>query len=207
MAFSNYTELQAEIVSLTNRTGDTEFALLVPGFITQVEAALNNGTESTGALRTREMETSASISVTSGVGALPADYLQFIKIVGANDDVLEPTTTSWAEREYGTVSGTPNSFAIEGLNIKTYPLSTETISMQYYKGVPPLASNATNWLLTKYPNVYLYGALMFAELAQENDQRAATYSQVFQQTVGGLSRSDRLSKYVRAKQRLRGPTP
>jgi len=44
MAFSTYAELQAEIIALTNRTGDTEFALLVPGFITQVEMALNEGT-------------------------------------------------------------------------------------------------------------------------------------------------------------------
>lgn len=207
MAFSNYTELQAEIVALANRTDDTEFAALVPGFITQVEVALNNGTEAASALRIREMETSDTISVTDGVGALPSDYLEFIKVVGANGDVLEPAASTWAVRAHRDAGGTPADFVIEGLNIKTFPVSTETITMQYYTVIPPLASNSTNWLLTKYPNIYLYGALMFAELAQENDQRAATYSQVFQQSVGGLNISDRRSKYIRAKQRLRGPTP
>jgi hypothetical protein len=207
MAFSNYTELQAEIVALANRTGDTEFAALVPGFITQVEMALNNGTETTSALRTREMETSASISMTDGVGSLPNNYLEFIRVVGANGDVLEPAASTWAFRAHRDIAGTPQDFVIEGLNIKTFPISTETITMQFYTVIPPLASNSTNWLLTKYPNIYLYGSLMFAELAQENDQRAATYSQVFQQSVGGLSNSDRRSKFIRAKQRLRGPTP
>jgi len=153
------------------------------------------------------METSGSIAVTSGVGALPANYLEFIKIVGANGVPLEPAASTWAVREWGTTAGTPVDFVIEGMNVKTFPASTETISMQYYTSIPPLASTDPNWLLTKYPNIYLYGALMFAALAQENDQRAATYSQVFQQSVGGLSSSDRLSKYARAKQRLRGPTP
>jgi hypothetical protein len=207
MAFTTYTELQTEIIRAATRTGDAEFALLVPGFITQVEMTLNNGTETMAPLRTREMEVSGTVAVTSGTGPLPADYLEFIKVTNAAGDVLDPETTTGAERRYNTTAGVPKRFAIEGVSLRTFPASTETINLRYYGSLDTLAANETNWLLTRYPNIYLYGALVFAELAQENDQRASNYAQLFEQFVGGLTKSNNRSKYIRAQQRNRAYAP
>jgi hypothetical protein len=62
-----------------------------------------------------------------------------------------------------------------------------TIDMVYYGKIPALSTaNTTNWLLTKAPDVYLYGALTHAAPFLMDDQRMAVFSQIYLARVQSL---------------------
>jgi hypothetical protein len=62
-----------------------------------------------------------------------------------------------------------------------------TIDMVYYGKIPALSdANTTNWLLTKAPDVYLYGALTHAAPFLMDDQRMAVFSQIYLARVQSL---------------------
>jgi hypothetical protein len=55
---------------------------------------------------------------------------------------------------------------ISGLTISIAPVdNTTSHKLNYYQKIPVLSgSNPTNWLLTAYPDLYLFGTLAEAEL-------------------------------------------
>jgi hypothetical protein len=60
--------------------------------------------------------------------------------------------------------------------------------MVYYQQVPPLSNvTTTNWLLSKSPDVYLYGALVHAAPFLMDDQRINTFASFYSQRVEALN--------------------
>lgn len=209
MAFSTYAELQAEVTRWAMRVGDTQFASALPGFIALAEAMVENGTDGHPKLRTREMEAQASIVLTGGVGPLPPDYLQFRGVRNPQGDDLTSVAPGWANDAYQfSTGGRSREFAIVGNTIQVWPAGDGPLTMDYYARIPSLSdTNPSNWLLAKYPNVYLFGALIFASSFMTEDQRAPMFAQMYQAAIGGLIQSDTLSKFARASIRTRGATP
>lgn len=211
MALDSFANLKAAIATHAWRTGDAEFEASVPDFIVLLESLLNHGTDSQDPLRVRDMVTTAPVALTNGSGSLPADYLQWktVKTAGATSRPLSPMPETYGTSEFPNASGGyADHFYITGITITTVPASDADLSLTYYRKIPALSdSSTTNWLLSKAPNVYLYGSLMFAAVWMMDDQRAGTFSSSFQQAIGGLKRSDRKSVYARPVSRTRGPTP
>jgi hypothetical protein len=59
--------------------------------------------------------------------------------------------------------------------------------MIYYAKITSLSDgNTTNWLLTKAPDVYLYGALTHAAPFLMDDQRIAVFAQIYLARVQAL---------------------
>jgi len=64
---------------------------------------------------------------------------------------------------------------------------TEAKLKRRYKDFSPLsASNANNWILTSYPDVYLYGALLEASPYLVEDERVNVWAQLYAAAVGTL---------------------
>lgn len=208
MAFTTYAGLQQEIINWSTKDGDDDFEAAVPGFIQLAESMFNNGSQSLPALRTREMEETTTISITNGVGPLPADFLEARFVKAASGKELEMTVPSSAEGYYEGRAGQPAQFAIKGGQIIVYPSNTETITLDYYQQIPALSdSNTSNWLLAKSPMAYLFGSLVFAATWSEDDQSIQRYGNMYQQAITGLAGSDFMSKYSRAASRARGYRP
>ena len=61
---------------------------------------------------------------------------------------------------------------------------TEAKLKRRYKDFNPLSSsNANNWILTGYPDVYLYGALMEASPYLSEDGRVQVWAQLYAAAV------------------------
>jgi len=192
MALDTYANLQAAVATWAWRTGDTDFTAAVPDMITMVEEVLNYGGEGIEPLRVRDMEMDDTITVTSGVGDLPPDYLQYRTL------------------QYGTPArDLPSSeWSIVGDTIKTTRTDVSPLALGYYAKIPALSdANTTNWLLVRSPKVYLFGALIHAEAFMREDPRMATWGQLFTSALSGLRTSDGMSKFARATSRPKGPTP
>lgn len=204
---TDYTTLQAAIVENLARA---DLADLAPDFVQQAENWLNFGSEDSPPLRCREMEEVTSLTPTDGVCTLPDDYLQYGRVVETTNPrrPLTYITPDAAEALYPSrAAGLASHFTIIGSSLYTFPLASNDIELTYYKTIPPLASNTTNWLLTKAPSVYLRASLFYAAEFIKNDAEAAKQAQLARTLVAGLNKSDMLGKYARAGVTMRGVTP
>lgn len=161
MALTNYTELLAELANWLNRTDLTG---QYPEMIALAEAEFNRR------LRTIEMEATATAAVTAGVVALPTGFLGLRSIAWA-DTYLDFITPGEALEDDST--GTPRYYTIADGQFYFRPATDGTVTIAYYAAIPALTvSNTTNWLMTKHPDLYLFGVLAQAEFYGWNDSRA-----------------------------------
>ena len=71
--------------------------------------------------------------------------------------------------------------------------------MQYYARVPALTDVETfNWILTEYPDIYLYGSLVHAAPYLADDQRITVWAALYQSAVDALNQDN-------TKSRVSGP--
>ena len=203
MAIADYAQLQDSLKAwLWDRE---DLAGRVPDFVSMCEADLNDE------LRVAQMEGSAVVTLTNGSGPLPADYLQWRRVMTQDSPVrvLEYADPAWAEDHF---QGSPASlswfFTIVWTTIQTYPTSIPNLTLSYYKKIPALSSsNVTNWLLARKPQVYLYGSLVHAAPFLDDDDRLQTYGALRKVAIESLTGSDRLARYGKSVQRPPGATP
>ena len=63
--------------------------------------------------------------------------------------------------------------------------------MVVYEDIPALGqANPSNWLLARFPNVYLFGALVFGALFIGEDPRLAGWSTAHDSALEAVRRAD-----------------
>jgi hypothetical protein len=167
MAITTYSELQAAV---GNWLDHGLFAARIPEFIALFEAAANRR------LRVREQEAATALTPSSGAAALPADYLAWRRVTwtGSPRVELQYVHPSYLQAAYpSTPSARPRVFSIEGSVLKIRPVDATALEFDYFQKIPALSAGAaTNWLLAAHPDLYLFGALVEAEMFGVNDERA-----------------------------------
>lgn len=167
MAITTYGELQTAI---GNWLDHSLFTARIPEFIALFEAAANRR------LRVREQETATSLTPSAGAAALPADYLAWRRVTwtGSSRVELQYVHPSYLQAAYpGSPADMPRIFTIEGSTLKLRPVDDTTLELDYFAKVPTLSDSvSTNWLLSAHPDLYLFGALVEAEMFGANDERA-----------------------------------
>lgn len=196
MALTSYTELRSSIRDWAERS-DLSDALILD-FVKMCESVFNNG-ESDGMggylvrpLRTRDMETTATVTMTSGAGSLPTDFLEAIKVKDPGDLTrdIKYATPDWLDENFPT--GQDGSFPAYYTIIGSTLYCPIDVSLTYYAAVPTITGNdgAYNWLLTKAPTAYLYGGLMQYGIYSKNPAAAAGYRSLMINALGGLNYAD-----------------
>lgn len=204
MALDDRSGLIDTVVSYAFRAGDADFVAMVPTFIQLTESRINR------TLRIAAMEQSASIILTDGAGPLPDDYLSARRIYAGSPSVeLQLVAPDWAGTEYPTnYGGVARHVTIVGNTIQTYPSSTGPVSLAYYAKIPPLTdAEPVNWLLTKAPELYLYGCLIEAAPYMMDDTRLQGWMTLFLGAMKDLRSEDGLGRYALGSARISGPTP
>lgn len=202
MAITTYAELQTAVMDYLDRPDLSSF---VTTFITLAEGSIN------ARLRVRQMETVATLTPTAGAVTLPADYLQYRRVVdlGSPRNELDYVAPSVADGlyPYGT-AGRAMDFTVIGNSLKTYPLTAYDVELTYYAAVPALsASNTTNWLLTKRPEIYLRLSIAHAANFIQDQQNAALNLQLADALMTALEQENELANYARAAIRMKTVTP
>jgi hypothetical protein len=183
---------------------DAEFIASVPDFITLCESRTNRR------LRVREMVDSETMVPASNVCTLPTDYIDALRVAASTDpiSVLTPISLDRAQDQFNFTSGYPNHYVITGSTLTAYPLSDSNIVLTYFAAVPALSNiNPTNWLLTKAPEIYLYGSLIESAPFMEDDNRLATWISLYKGAVDELQQADTRAVWGKTVGRIRGPTP
>lgn len=201
MSITNYSELQTAIASWMAR-GD--LTTNIPDFITIFEAVANRR------LKTRLQELAATLTPTNGVATIPADYLIWRRCTwtGSSPRELEYVHPSYLRSLYPTLpQGYPRHFTIEGSNLTMGPSDNTDLTFDYFQKIPALSvSNTTNWLLTAWPDVYLYGALAEAQGFVKDYQALSAWAA---RREGLFDEIEKLDKATRGPSAVRvmGATP
>ena len=169
MPLTTFAELQTSIEDWLSR--DDLTTAQVKDFITLFEACANRR------LRVRQMETSTTLTPSSGSASLPSDYLMWRRVTwtGSTRVELEYVHPSVIQAYYpDTPAATPRMFTIEGSTLKVRPTDGTGLEFDYFQKVAVLSdANTTNWLLTAYPDLYLNGSLVEARMFEVDEERAA----------------------------------
>lgn len=175
--------------AVTNWTHRDDLTSVIDTLIDLFEARANRN------IRTPEMENRAYATPTDEYLAFPDDYLE-LRNIQINDSVpyqLEYTTPKHID-SLGLSSGSPVYFTIVGNEFQIAPsASGKEVEISYYQTIPALSdSNTTNWLITKYPDYYLFGVLQQVHIyTMEPDG----YEQRLQMMEADINRRGKAKKY------------
>jgi len=209
MAISNYGELKQK---LSRYLFNQRFLADYDDYTKMFEADANSR------LRVLPMETSVLLTTVSGDVALPTDYLLWRTVRPTVPTVTTPTTVPpYDELDYVHPAYLPpvgrgydRLFTIEGSTFKVRPVDDRVgaYEFHYYQKIPTLVGSDlnSNWLLSEYPNAYLFGLMVEAaghgrnaEMAQlykaRRDEVFAEIIQRYALTTGATSPSVRTAEY------------
>lgn len=189
MAITDYSSLKTAVASWLHRSDLTD---IIPDFITFAEKRLSAD------LNARPMEARATPVCTVGNAnlALPSGLLEIRRalVVGDPSQVLNYMTPDQIATDYPTsLSGKPSVFAVIGENMQLAPIpdSDYSIELTYRQSIPALSiGSPTNWLLTAFPNAYLYGTLCEAQPYMIDDARLAVFKTLYREAVDSINAID-----------------
>lgn len=179
MSISSYTELQAALRNWSHRGTFHDDRL--PEFIALAEKRIAQRLFPRG----KETETELTATVSSRLVALPSDFqtLQALwsKYTTPREPLL-PRLPEWFSPS--TTNGVPSYYCIDGDNIAfdCPAISDFTLDLRYVANLN-LASTTTNDVLTRFPLLYLTGAVVELKLYEEDYEGSATYEVRFQQLL------------------------
>lgn len=191
MAITNYTDLQAAISDYL-----VGFTVNVSTLISLAEAKFNQ------TLRVNDMIQRVSMDVSGAYWPLPSDYLASKDVrITQNGRMVHADSISTKGADDITanyIGGSPSSISIIGNEIQISPAPTGvvTVELDYYQSIPALSnSNATNWMLTRNPNAYLYGALLHSAPYLREDDRLQAWGTLYQDIISDILLADQRASY------------
>lgn len=203
MALANYTDLQAEVAAWLHRT---DLTATIPTLITLAELRIN------GDLDARMQDTTTTLSATAGVESvtLPSDTINIRNLMVSTSPVRVMTFVTpdqfRAAYPFGQ-AGVPNYFSVVGGNILLAPTpdSDYTLSITYKAKIPALSdASPTNWLLTAYPQVYLFATLLKAASYMQADDRMELWEAKYREAIDSVNAQD---WYSGSTMRVKTDTP
>jgi hypothetical protein len=159
-------------------------------------------------LRVRDMESTVTLTIgVDGTFTLPTDYIEARRIQSNTSPVQTLQTISLDLAALYPTSSYPYYCAIKGNTLRVYPPNIANVTLDYYAKVPTLLLNESNWLLTKYPAVYLWGSLLQSATFLEDDARIVTWGNLYEAAITELIKVDQRAVYGKTVARIRGYTP
>ena len=190
MSLATYAGLRVAIANVLQRS---DLVAVIPDLITLAEAQINQR------LDARQQDTTASIATVASTesASLPTGVINVraMQITSTTPYVTLDYVTPEQLRlmdAYGA-TGQPNKYTVVGLTMYMRPIpdAIYTITCTYKGTIPALSDAVTsNYVLTAYPDVYLYGALSNAGPYINDDVRVAKWQQAFVLALQGANSSD-----------------
>ena len=177
----DYPSLLTAAASWLNRQDLTD---QLPAFVTLSEAQFNRE------LRVRDMQVRADATSSNENVQLPDDWLEHYSLVLAPGTIPQLPLRYMSEKESNEIKAkTPSSWSVpptvgyviigNAIELVPAPADDVDLKMVYYQRIPSLsATNPTNWLLTKSPDLYLYSTVLQAQPYLKDDARLQLWAQM-----------------------------
>lgn len=186
MAISDNASL---IAAVQNWTARADLTSVIPDFIMLAEARINRD------LKVRQMLSTVGLTASGGSFTLPSDLISIVRVsylYSGKDVELEslPSTANLNARE-----GIAFGYVVEGSVAKLVGGSgNEDITLSYYAKIPAI-STSPNWLITNYPDIYLYATLLESAPYIGNDPKIAVWQAGYESAIESLNRTDSESRF------------
>lgn len=170
MAISTYSELKTAVATWAKRTDLTN---LIPDFITLAEARINRTLDPTGT----ETEATLATVAASRFVALPTGMMNPVACWIEDTERRELFKRLPDALNVEDDSGYPDYWAIDGSNI-AFERPCQDVWPLYLRYQAPFAlsdASPTNYVLTRYPDLYLWAAMVEVAAYTEDPQSAAMY--------------------------------
>lgn len=199
-AFDTYEDLKGAVADWLMRQ---DLESRIPQFISLTESHLSR------VLRVREMIQRRNTVAEDRYITLPSEWRKAKNVQRLSDGrplgimAYEEIDTYRADIAAGIQSNPgkgPEFFALVGNTMELAPSPTKDapaeIEMIYYANVPRLSEEEqSSWLLTRYPDVYLYGALSHSAPFLREDERLGTWQALYREAVMTANESDADARY------------
>ena len=191
MSITTYAELQTALSSWLHRT---DVSTVAADLIKFGENTLNRK------LRLFQMEnvdTTITTSTSDRFATLPTGFIEAIDLTLYDDSYPQVLTQLPLSRINGRatdISTKPHYFAISN-NIIFDVISDEAYdcALRYYKKFD-IATDLTNWLLTNYPEAYLYATLAYSTTYLRDPGRIQEHRAFLDEIIRDLNRLDARSR-------------
>ena len=193
---TTYTELRAGIADWLNRS---DLSDSIQAFIQLTESKFKR------VLRTKHQTVVQYVTVadagTVTIGATIENYEMFITEPVAKAGEIEPVSVGSIYRERArrsNVAGRPLFGAIIDTQLRLAPIPDDVYTIEIVGEtifVPLGPSQATNYILDDYPDVYLYGALMEAAPYLKHDERIPVWQTKFESALFELEQAQIRNEY------------
>ena len=190
-AFADYLDLRTAVIELVKRPDITD----VFDRLTQLaESYLNRE------LRVRKQVTNLAVTVSNGSAGLPSSFREMIGLYDLNGYELVQQPLQ-GQRPIGV-----GYYALE--NYLLFAPDGE-YTAQYYAKLPTITDSMTdkNWVLTEYPEVYLYAVAVEAAKHVRDAELLPVVTGYRDEAIAGLRADDNRARYSRARVRVQGCTP
>jgi len=200
MAKSTFGGLKTAIADTLNRSDLTS---AIPDWVTMATVQIQRRLLMDGPVR--QMLGSSTLNITSEYTNLPADFEGLRAIVlstmsnSGQVQFCEPEKIAEQKIMRPNQDGDPQLFSIVGNQIQFWPWNTGTYTAQinYWQSLPALsAPTDTNWLLTKYPDAYLYTALLQSAPYLKDDDRVQVWGTFATQIVSDIIAADKIARFA-----------
>jgi hypothetical protein len=189
VALTSYSDLQTSVAAWLHRADLTS---IIPDLITIAEMRMNSD------IVARDMETTSTLTTVASTKqlAMPTDVTETRRLMITSTDprrVLNycPPEKLVEQYPYST-TGEPEVYTVIGSNFEFGPTpdAAYTLEYVYRQRIPSLATNSTNWLMTKWPHVYLYATLCAAAPYLGQDARVGVWEDAYQKAVQDVNSVD-----------------
>ena len=182
MAITNYSELLTAIGDWLNRD---DLTTVLGDFVTLAEEDINSK------LRHYDMERRSTATISTRYVSPPTGWLATVSFrlgspsQGSLELISRDEMATLRGRNEDAV-GKPQYYCLTAGEFEVYPTPDQTYTgeLVYFAAVTPLSdASPTNWLLTRYPSLYLYGALVHSAPYLDDDPRAMTWASLYQARI------------------------
>jgi len=198
MALANFDDLVKSIISWGVRRDKQD---LIPDYILLAETEMYNN-EATQ-LTIRDMETISVLLTTSKLISLPAGFEKGRSFQLETGNGIFDVKFQVPEQLVREISpGRPQFYTVIGdqIEFNRTPDAEYNLTIQYYKRPNALTkTNQTNSVMTKHPNIYLYGALHQLFLRSQNTEQSVLFFSKMQAAIQGANKAAKKGRY--------GPAP
>lgn len=185
---TSYATLKTTISDFLNRDDLTS---VTPTFIQLAESQIARD------VRHWRMETRATATIDAGDDyiQIPPDWIETIRLNLTEGDTFPLDLISRAalmDKRSGAqnVSGRPRFYTHADGQFRVYPTADAEyeVELLYFADIPNLSDVTTsNWLLSKAPDVYLYGSLLHSAPYLVEDARVNVWAQLYGAAVSRLN--------------------
>lgn len=196
MASATYTDLRTNAAAWAQRS---DLSSILPDCVVLAEKKINRS------LRDMNMEATSTTTPLTETTALPTDFVELNEIVISYSGIrtvptyVTPAAMDTMRTTTTTVTGDPCYFTIRKGYIEVFPApssaTTYTMTLTYILRVVPLATTATNWLLTDHFDVYLYATLAEVAAYAHNDAEEGKWRALYDQALTGITRYNDRRKF------------